>query len=110
MSEDSLNNPTKTERQKRRRKRASRNLDEAGDAKQISSAPVSKGRGLVLQELPNQRTPGQVKNPSSGNSNSLEFNDERKSKPRRSRKRVPRLSTGINIVIINHVNMCHKCV
>ena len=95
MSEDSLNNPTKSERQRRRRKRASRTLEEAGDANQTASAPVSKGRGLVLQELPNQKIPSQVKNPSSGNSNSLEFNDERKSKPRRSRKRAPRQSTGI---------------
>ncbi|CAB4020354.1 Hypothetical predicted protein, partial [Paramuricea clavata] len=90
MSDDSFNNPSKSERQRRRRKRASRNLEEFGDANLSASAPVSKGRGLALQDLPNQKTPGQVKNPSSGNSNSLELNDERKTKSRRSRKRAPR--------------------
>lgn len=90
MSDDSLNNPSRGERQRRRRKRASRNLEEFGDANLSASAPVSKGRGLALQDLPNQKTPGQVKNPSSGNSNSLELNDERKTKSRRSRKRAPR--------------------
>ena len=93
MSDDSLNNPSRSERQRRRRKRASRNLEEFGDANLSASAPVSKGCGLALQDLPNQKTPGQVKNPSSGNSNSLELNDERKTKSRRSRKRAPRQGT-----------------
>ena len=95
MSEDSLNNPTKSERQRRRRKRASRNLEEFGDANVSASAPAaSKDRGVALQDLSNQKSPGHVKNPSSGNSNSLELSDDRKTKSRRTRKRAPRPNTG----------------
>lgn len=98
MSDDSLNNPSKNERQRRRRKRASKNLEEFGDgANQSTSAPPSKGRGVALHDISNQKAPapGQLKNPSSGNSNSLELSDERKTKSRRSRKRVPRQGTFI---------------
>ncbi len=95
MSDDSFNNPSKGERQRRRRKRASKNLEEFnGDANLSASAPASKGRGLALHDLPNQKTPGYVKNPSSGNSNSLEMNDERRRKSRKSRKRAPRQGAG----------------
>ena len=90
MSDDSLNNPSKSERQRRRRKRASRNLDEFGDANVTASAAASKSRSLALQDLSNQKAPGQIRNPSSGNSNSLELNEERKTKSRRSRKRASR--------------------
>ena len=105
MSDDSLNNPSKSERQRRRRKRASRNLDEFGDANVSASAAASKGRSLALQDLSNQKAPGQVRNPSSGNSNSLELNEERKTKSRRSRKRAPRQGAGIKIQIIQCVLM-----
>ena len=107
MSDDSLNNPSKSERQRRRRKRASRNLEDVGDGNvAAASTSASKGRSLALQDLPNQRPPGQVRNPSSGNSNSLEMNEERKTKSRRSRKRAPRQGAGIEVEFrYNHFHM-----
>ena len=102
MSEDSLNEQLRAERHRKRRKRTSRNLDELGDMKttETVTAPRTAPNKMPLQDLPSRGTSAQVRHPSSGNSNSVELSDERKSKPRRPRKRASRQNAGK--ILISH--------
>lgn len=81
MSEESLSNQLRAERHRKRRKRTSRNLEDFGDERNATRDKVA------LQDLPDRGTSAQLKNPSSGNSNSVELNDDRRPKSRRTRKR-----------------------
>ena len=99
MSDDSLNEQLRAERHRKRRKRTSRNLDELGDVK--TTETVTAHNKMPLQDLPSRGTSTQVRHPSSGNSNSVELSDERKSKPRRPRKRASRQNVGK--ILVSHL-------
>lgn len=100
MSEDSSNDPVKFDRQRRRRRRASRNLDD-GPSREASKSSPSKGEHnskIPFQDMSskqNEKAQRQGKPGSSGNSNSLELNDDRRSRHRKSRKRETKDATGM---------------
>ena len=99
MSEDSLGEHQKTERHRRRRKRASRNLEEVNHDNNVNEPrAVPSTERVPLQDVAYRGTAsGQGRSPSSGNSNSLELSDERKSKPRRTRKRASAINSRQNV-------------
>ena len=93
MSDDSLNEQLRAERH-RKCEHQEIWMSWVGDVKTIHNK-------MPLQDLPSGGTSTQVRHPSSGNSNSVELSDERKSKPRRPRKRGSRQNVGK--ILVSHL-------